>query len=66
MQVTECQLVADPHTKESRGFAFVTMETKEDAESCIKHLNRSVLEGRLITVEMVLFFLGMVQIVHCT
>ncbi|KAG5563294.1 hypothetical protein RHGRI_005890 [Rhododendron griersonianum] len=51
-KVTECQLVADPHTKESRGFAFVTMETKEDAERCIKHLNRSVLEGRLITVEM--------------
>ncbi|XP_058199416.1 serine/arginine-rich splicing factor SR45a-like isoform X1 [Rhododendron vialii] len=51
-KVTECQLVTDPHTKESRGFAFVTMETNEDAERCIKHLNRSVLEGRLITVEM--------------
>lgn len=66
LQVTECQLVTDPHTKESRGFAFVTMETNEDAERCIKNLNRSVLEGRLITVEMVLFFLGTVQIVHCT
>lgn len=51
-KVTECQLVTDPHTKESRGFAFVTMETNEDAERCVKHLNRSVLEGRLITVEM--------------
>ncbi|PSS11385.1 Serine/arginine-rich splicing factor SR45a like [Actinidia chinensis var. chinensis] len=50
-KVTECHLVTDPRTKESRGFAFVTMETNEDADRCVKHLNRSVLEGRLITVE---------------
>ncbi|KAB2000805.1 hypothetical protein ERO13_D12G232000v2 [Gossypium hirsutum] len=50
-KVLECHLVTDPHTKESRGFAFVTMETVEGAERCIKYLNRSVLEGRLITVE---------------
>lgn len=50
-KVVECQLVKDPRTRESRGFGFVTMETNEDADRCIKHLNRSVLEGRLITVE---------------
>ncbi|XP_022738585.1 serine/arginine-rich splicing factor SR45a-like [Durio zibethinus] len=50
-KVVECHLVTDPCTRESRGFAFVTMETIEDAERCIKYLNRSVLEGRLITVE---------------
>ncbi|GAV76103.1 RRM_1 domain-containing protein [Cephalotus follicularis] len=50
-KVLECHLVTDPRTRESRGFAFVTMESVEDAESCIKYLNRSVLEGRLITVE---------------
>ncbi|KAJ1377194.1 RNA-binding domain superfamily [Sesbania bispinosa] len=50
-KVVECNLVTDPHTKESRGFGFVTMETKDDAERCIKYLNRSVFEGRLITVE---------------
>ncbi|XP_027082053.1 serine/arginine-rich splicing factor SR45a-like [Coffea eugenioides] len=50
-KVTECHLVTDPRTKESRGFAFVTMETNEDADRCIKYLNRSVMEGRLITVE---------------
>jgi len=49
----ECHLVTDPRTRESRGFGFVTMETMEDAERCIKYLNRSVLEGRLITVEKV-------------
>ncbi|XP_074303944.1 serine/arginine-rich splicing factor SR45a-like isoform X2 [Silene latifolia] len=50
-KVLECNLVKDPHTKESRGFAFITMETVEGAERCLKNLNRSVLEGRLITVE---------------
>ncbi|XAR70271.1 hypothetical protein NMG60_11027070 [Bertholletia excelsa] len=50
-KVTECQLVTDPRSKESRGFGFVTMETNEDADRCVKYLNRSVLEGRLITVE---------------
>ncbi|KAF8380195.1 hypothetical protein HHK36_027677 [Tetracentron sinense] len=49
-KVLECHLVTDPRTKESRGFGFVTMETVEDADRCIKYLNRSVLEGRLITV----------------
>ncbi|XP_022720650.1 serine/arginine-rich splicing factor SR45a-like [Durio zibethinus] len=50
-KVVECHLVTDPRTRESRGFAFVTMETVEGADRCIKYLNRSVLEGRLITVE---------------
>ncbi|XP_040365486.1 serine/arginine-rich splicing factor SR45a-like isoform X1 [Rosa chinensis] len=52
-KVLECHLVTDPRSRESRGFAFVTMETVEDAERCIKYLNRSVLEGRLVTVEKV-------------
>ncbi|CAK9218602.1 unnamed protein product [Sphagnum troendelagicum] len=50
-KVTECRLVVDPRTRESRGFGFVTMETAEDADRCIKYLNRSTLEGRIITVE---------------
>ncbi|KAL2544129.1 serine/arginine-rich splicing factor SR45a-like [Forsythia ovata] len=50
-KVVECHLVTDPHSKESRGFGFVTMETTEDADRCIKYLNRSVLESRLITVQ---------------
>ncbi|TKY50921.1 Serine/arginine-rich splicing factor SR45a [Spatholobus suberectus] len=50
-KVVDCHLVKDPRTKESRGFGFVTLETNDDAERCIKYLNRSVFEGRLITVE---------------
>lgn len=53
VQVTECRLVVDPRTRESRGFGFVTMDSAEDADRCIKYLNRSTLEGRIITVEKV-------------
>ncbi|CAH2040952.1 unnamed protein product, partial [Thlaspi arvense] len=35
-KVIECHLVTDPCCKESHGFGFVTMETNEDAEHCIK------------------------------
>ena len=52
-QVASCVLVLEPRTRESRGFAFVTMDSVKDAERCIKYLNHSVLEGRYITVERV-------------
>jgi len=51
--VVDVHLVVDPWTRESRGFGFVTMDTLEDADRCVKYLNRSVLEGRVITVEKV-------------
>ncbi|KAL2527930.1 RNA-binding (RRM/RBD/RNP motif) family protein [Forsythia ovata] len=44
-------LVVEPRSRVSRGFAFITMDSAEDANRCIKHLNQSVLEGRYITVE---------------
>lgn len=51
-----CHVVLEPHTRVSRGFAFVTMDTVEEAERCIKYLNDSVMEGRNITVEKVIVF----------
>ncbi|KAG8093714.1 hypothetical protein GUJ93_ZPchr0012g21069 [Zizania palustris] len=50
-RVTSCHVVLERHTLVSRGFAFVTMDTVEDAERCVKYLNQSVMEGRNITVE---------------
>ncbi|XP_016455539.1 uncharacterized protein LOC107779600 [Nicotiana tabacum] len=50
-KVEDVHLVVDPWTRESRGFGFVTMSSVEEADRCIKYLNRSVLEGRVITVE---------------
>lgn len=45
--------MVDPRTRESRGFGFVTMDNADDADRCVKYLNRSTLEGRIITVEKV-------------
>ncbi|XP_075091293.1 serine/arginine-rich splicing factor SR45a-like isoform X2 [Nicotiana tabacum] len=44
-------LVVEPRSRISRGIAFITMDSLEDANRCIKNLNQSVLEGRYITVE---------------
>ncbi|CAN0918896.1 Serine/arginine-rich splicing factor SR45a, partial [Linum grandiflorum] len=54
-KVAACHLVVEPRTRISRGFAFVTMDNVDDANRCVKYLNQSVLEGRYITVEKVLF-----------
>ncbi len=43
----------DPHTRESRGFGFVEMETPEEAEAAINALNSSELFAKVITVEKV-------------
>ncbi|VAH89140.1 unnamed protein product [Triticum turgidum subsp. durum] len=53
-EVIDASIVLDPWTRESRGFGFVTMATLKEAERCIKYLDRSVLEGRVITVEKIL------------
>uniref|UniRef100_A0A0D9VSA0 RRM domain-containing protein n=1 Tax=Leersia perrieri TaxID=77586 RepID=A0A0D9VSA0_9ORYZ len=50
-EVIDASIVLDPWTRESRGFGFVTMATVKEADRCIKYLDRSVLEGRVITVE---------------
>jgi len=41
----------DPHTRESRGFGFVTMETVEGADAAIAALNATDLLGKTMTVE---------------
>ncbi|KAI9194153.1 hypothetical protein LWI28_003543 [Acer negundo] len=50
-KVVDVHLVVDPWTRESRGFGFVTMASVEEADRCIKNLDRSVIEGRVIMVE---------------
>jgi RNA recognition motif-containing protein len=65
MQVKHCHVVQDPRTKESRGFAFVTMETVDDARRSIKYLHRTVLEGRLVTVERVRYLTELMHYVIC-
>ncbi len=41
----------DPHTRESRGFGFVTMESGEEADAAITALNGTDLMGKNMLVE---------------
>jgi RNA recognition motif-containing protein len=43
----------DPHTKDPRGFAFVTMETPEEADAAIQGMNATEFLGKMISVERV-------------
>ena len=48
--VSESNLMQDRTTGKPRGFAFVTMATKEGADAAIKALNGSEWKGRALTV----------------
>ena len=43
----------DPHTRESRGFGFVTMESGEEADAAITALHGTDLMGKALTVTKV-------------
>jgi cold-inducible RNA-binding protein len=48
--VTSVDLIMDKASGRPRGFAFVTMETKEGAEAAIAALNGKNVDGRDLTV----------------
>jgi len=48
--VQEVTLMQDRFTGKSRGFAFVTMGSEEDAQNAISKLNGQAIEGRPLTV----------------
>jgi cold-inducible RNA-binding protein len=50
--VTEANLMMDRATNRSRGFAFVTMGTGEEAQKAIAAMNGVELDGRSITVNV--------------
>lgn len=50
-RVKKASVMYDPHSRESRGFGFVTMESPEEAEAAIAALNSTELMGKIITVE---------------
>lgn len=65
------KLVTDPRTRESRGFGFIGVETPEQANACVEHLNNAEVDGRKITVEKVdpslsLFFLSYNEYLLCS
>lgn len=48
--VEEVVIIVDKMTKRSKGFGFVTMSSKEEAEEAIKQLDGQTLDGREIKV----------------
>ncbi|KAI0396188.1 RNA-binding domain-containing protein [Xylariaceae sp. FL0594] len=50
-EVEKCQIMRDPHTKESRGFGFVKMVTSEQADAAKDGLQNEEIEGRTLSIE---------------
>ncbi|RDX46794.1 RNA-binding domain-containing protein [Lentinus brumalis] len=50
-RVKKAQVMYDPHSRESRGFGFVTMESAEEADAAITAMNGAELMGKSISVE---------------
>src|SRR5213595_765298 len=48
--VQKVTLMQDKFTGKSRGFAFVTMGSEEDAQNAISKFNGQTVEGRALTV----------------
>ena len=48
--VQEVMLMQDKFTGKSRGFAFVTMSSDQDAQKAIAEINGKTIEGRALTV----------------
>ncbi len=51
-EVLEVNIITDRDTGRPRGFAFVNMATKEDAEAAINSLNGTEVGGRALTVNL--------------
>ena len=49
-QVTSAKIITDKYSGASRGFAFVEMSSKTEAQAAITGLNGKELKGRRLTV----------------
>ncbi|KAF2255063.1 RNA-binding domain-containing protein [Trematosphaeria pertusa] len=50
-EVEQCNIMRDPHTKESRGFGFVKMVTPDQADAAKEGLQGEVHQGRTLSIE---------------
>jgi len=50
-RVQKASVMYDPHTRDSRGFGFVTMESPEEAEAAVATLNGTEFFGKTMNVE---------------
>jgi len=49
-QVTDIKIIKDRFTSESKGFGFIEMPAKQEAESAMEDLNGTDLKGKTINV----------------
>ncbi len=49
-QVTEVRIIADKFSGESKGFGFVEMPSKDEAEKAIEEMNGKDMKGRALNV----------------
>ena len=49
-QITEARIIMDKFSGESRGFGFVEMPSKQEAEKAIEEMNGKDLKGRALNV----------------
>lgn len=52
-QVQKAQVMRDPHTHDSRGFGFVTMESPAEADAAVAALNGQDFFGKTLVIEKV-------------
>lgn len=50
--VMQVRIINDRETGRPRGFGFVTMASKEEADKAIKGLDKQEIEGRALTVNI--------------
>lgn len=50
-EVEKCNIMRDPHTRESRGFGFVNMTSAQQADAAKEGLQGEVIEGRTLSIE---------------
>jgi len=50
--LTDVYIPCDPHTRKSRGFAFVSFEAPRDAEEAVRAMDGCQLDGREVTVNI--------------
>jgi transformer-2 protein len=51
LKVTNVKIVVDPHENQSRGFAFISFSSVEQADEALAKLDQSDYNGKPITVQ---------------
>src|SRR4051812_9261514 len=50
-EVVKCNIMLDPHTRESRGFGFVNFAASDQADAAKDGLQNETFEGRTLSIE---------------